>query len=70
MQVTPGVPTTFLQNLVHHNKESRTAAVMGEVNKSYIVTPDVDRLLHELHLNGGIVPGDEAPVDEGPIKIE
>lgn len=33
--------------------------MLGEIHKSYILTPDVDRLLHELHLNGGKVLGEE-----------
>lgn len=58
-QVTPGVGASFVQQLVHLHKSSRQARVLGEIHKSYILTPDVDRLLHELHLNHGIVPGED-----------
>jgi DNA-directed RNA polymerase III subunit RPC4 len=51
--VTPGVPTTFLQQLVHLDSTKKEAAVLGEVHKQYVVTPDVDRLLAELFENGG-----------------
>jgi hypothetical protein len=44
------------------------------VHKSYILTPDVDRLLHELQLNGGKVPGEEVDPsikeEAGLIKID
>lgn len=48
-----------MQQLVHLYQPGRQARVLGEIHKSYILTPDVDRLLHELHLNGGKVPGEE-----------
>ncbi|KAJ9120628.1 hypothetical protein QFC22_002557 [Naganishia vaughanmartiniae] len=74
MDVTPGVATTFVQQLVHLDKPSRQARVLGEVHKSYILTPDVDRLLHELQLNGGKVPGEEVDPsvkeEAGLIKID
>lgn len=65
--MTPGVATTFVQQLVHLHKPARQARVLGEIHKSYILTPDVDRLLHELHLNGGKVPGEEG---EDHVKAE
>jgi hypothetical protein len=37
------------------------------------LTPDVDRLLHELHLNGGKVPGEDDNVkseNANLIKID
>lgn len=57
-QVTAGVPTTFLQQVVHLDRTSRTAALLGEVHKSYVVTPDIDRLLDELRVHDGVVPGE------------
>lgn len=62
------MPTTFLQQVVHLDKPSRTAALLGEVHKTYVVTPDIDRLLDELRVHDGVVPGelDAAEV----IKIE
>ncbi|KAJ9091646.1 hypothetical protein QFC19_009016 [Naganishia cerealis] len=75
MDVTPGVATTFVQQLVHLDKPTRQARVLGEVHKAYVLTPDVDRLLHELHLNGGKVPGEEVDPaikaeEAGLIKID
>jgi hypothetical protein len=62
-QVTAGVPTTFIQQLVHLSPVHRRAGVLGEVHKSYVMVPDVDRLLNELTMHGGVVPGEEQ--DEG-----
>ncbi|WRT69389.1 uncharacterized protein IL334_006373 [Kwoniella shivajii] len=58
MNVTPGLPTTFIQHLVHLDQKTKSAQVLGEVHKNYIVTPDVDRLLQELYINGGQTPGE------------
>lgn len=57
-QVAPGVPTTFLQQLVHLDAKAKSTTVLGEVHKQYTITPDLNRLLEELFLNGGETPGD------------
>lgn len=51
--------TTFLQQLVHLDSKAKAAVVLGEVNKNYVVTPDIDRLLQDLFINGGQTPGDK-----------
>lgn len=33
--------------------------MLGEINKNYVVTPDIDRLLQDLFINGGMTPGDK-----------
>jgi DNA-directed RNA polymerase III subunit RPC4 len=58
-KVSPGVETTFLQQLVHLDNKSKAAVVLGEINKNYVVTPDIDRLLQDLFINGGMTPGDK-----------
>ncbi|WWC73393.1 uncharacterized protein I206_107360 [Kwoniella pini CBS 10737] len=58
MNVTPGLPTTFIQHLVHLEPKKKTAQVLGEIHKNYLVTPDIDRLLEELYINGGQTPGE------------
>ena len=60
LQVTPGVPSTFVQNLTHLDAQHKSTTVLGEVNKTFVVTPDVDKLLQELYLNGGMTPADKA----------
>lgn len=40
----------------HHR---RNATVLGEVNKNFVMTPDIDRLLDELRSHDGIIPGEE-----------
>jgi len=61
-QVSPGVSTTFVQQLVHMDRNKRNATVLGEVNKSFVMTPDIDRLLDELRLHDGVIPGEEVQV--------
>ena len=80
MNVIPGVPATFLQQIVHLDSGHKSASVLGEVHKQYIVTPDIDRLLNELYLNGGMTPGDkelearkvasQVKVEKGLVKME
>lgn len=61
-QVSPGVSTTFVQQLVHMDRNKRNATVLGEVNKSFVMTPDIDRLLDELRMHDGVIPGEEVQV--------
>ncbi|KAG7562584.1 hypothetical protein FFLO_01957 [Filobasidium floriforme] len=66
MDVSPGVPTTFVQQLVHMDHHRRNATVLGEVNKNFVMTPDIDRLLDELRMHDGIIPGEEPKVKNEP----
>lgn len=52
-QVSPAVSTAFVQQIVHMDKPKRNATVLGQVDKSFVMTPDVDRLLNEI-LNGAV----------------
>ncbi|WOO79831.1 DNA-directed RNA polymerase III subunit RPC4 [Vanrija pseudolonga] len=70
MNVSAGVPTTFLQQLVHVDTKAKSANVLGEIHKQYTVTPDIDRLLEELFLNGGETPGDREKRELKRIKME
>lgn len=59
---------------------TKSAVVLGEAHKQYVVTPDIDHLLHELYLNGGATPGDKemeakkaaiaVKREEGAVKTE
>ena len=65
------MPITFTQNLVNLDRSTRTATVLGEINKGYVVTPDIDRLLDELVLNNGVVPGEDmARVKKEAIDLD
>lgn len=44
---------------MHLDNKAKAAVVLGEVNKNYVVTPDIDRLLQDLFINGGQTPGDK-----------
>lgn len=70
MDVSPGVSPSFLQTLVHVDQKNKALAVAGEVHKSYVVTPDVDRLLDELFINGGETPGDKEKRALRQVKLE
>jgi DNA-directed RNA polymerase III subunit RPC4 len=56
------------------DQPNKAAVVLGEVHKNYLVTPDIDRLLEELYINGGKTPGDrereEKNKDFGIAKVK
>jgi DNA-directed RNA polymerase III subunit RPC4 len=51
-----------VQQLVYMDRVKRHATVLGEVNKNFVMTPDIDRLLDELRLHDGTIPGEEVQV--------
>lgn len=69
-----------MQQLVHVDNKGKGVTVLGEVHKQYVVTPDLDRLLEELFINGGETPGDRERVaaererrlraERGLVKME
>ena len=79
-QVNSGIQTNFLQQIVHLDSAKKSATVLGEVHKQYTVTPDIDRLLHELYIHGGQTPADkeaekkrlmkDVKVERGLVKME
>jgi len=48
--VTGATQPSFLQQAVHVNMEKKRLHVMGEVNKRFVVSPDLDTLLHAMEL--------------------
>lgn len=55
---------------MHVDTKAKSANVLGEIHKQYTVTPDIDRLLEELFLNGGETPGDREKRELKRIKME
>jgi DNA-directed RNA polymerase III subunit RPC4 len=44
-QVTAATQPSFLQQAVHVNRSSKDIHVLGEINRRFVVTPDIDTLL-------------------------
>lgn len=44
---------------MHLDTHKKYTNVLGEIHRSYVVTPDVDRLLSQLYIEGGLTPGDK-----------
>lgn len=63
--MTAGLDTRFLQQLLHVDPAAKALTSLGEVHRLYKVTPDIDRLLRELYLNGGKTPW-EKEQEAGP----
>ena len=65
---------------MHVDAVDKSANVLGEVHRQYVVTPDIDRLLGELFMNGGQTPADkeaerkrlmrDVKTERGWIKLE
>ncbi|ORX38045.1 RNA polymerase III RPC4-domain-containing protein [Kockovaella imperatae] len=80
MDVNSGVQANFLQQIVHLDPLQKAATVLGEVHKQYTVTPDIDRLLNELYIQGGQTPADreadrrrlakDVKMEKGLVKLE
>lgn len=67
-QVSAATQSSFLQQAVHIDKQKKKLCVLGEVNRRFIVTPDIDALLADLSVEpeGGL-PGLE---EEGLITMD
>jgi len=48
--VTGATQPSFLQQAVHVDIQNKRLHVMGEVNKRFVVSPDLDTLLHAMEL--------------------
>jgi hypothetical protein len=47
-QVTPATQPTFLQHAIHLDTAKKHITVLGEVNRRFVVSPDMNALLEEL----------------------
>ncbi|CAE6436449.1 unnamed protein product [Rhizoctonia solani] len=48
MEVTAATQPSFLQHAVYHDQDKKRLVVLGEVNRRYIVSPDIDLLLEDM----------------------
>jgi len=55
---------------MHLDPLLKHANVLGDIHKGYVVTPDIDRLLGELFVNGGLTPGDRAKMKKERMEAE
>ncbi|EJU03549.1 hypothetical protein DACRYDRAFT_49862 [Dacryopinax primogenitus] len=64
LEVHPAAETAFLETLVHLDPQTRELTALGQVERRFVVAPDVDVLLRELE-------GREIKREaEGVIKLE
>lgn len=55
-QVTAATQPSFLQQAVHVDAENKRLHILGEVNRRFVVSPDVDTLLSAMELAERPVP--------------
>ncbi|CAE6457519.1 unnamed protein product [Rhizoctonia solani] len=48
MEVTAATQPSFLQHAVYHDQDKKRLVVLGEVNRRFIVSPDIDILLEDM----------------------
>ncbi|KAH7335114.1 RNA polymerase III RPC4-domain-containing protein [Rhizoctonia solani] len=48
MEVTAATQPSFLQHAVYHDHDKKRLVVLGEVNRRFIVSPDIDLLLEDM----------------------
>lgn len=48
IQVTAATQPSFLQHAVYHDEDKKRLVVLGEVNRRFIVSPDIDVLLEDM----------------------
>ena len=66
VQVTAATQPSFLQQAVHIDAENKRVHVLGEVNRRFVVSPDVETLLSAMELAEQPV----APELEGLIAMD
>lgn len=68
--MTGATQPSFLQQAVHVDMQNKRLHVMGEVNKRFVVSPDLDTLLHAMELRDQ-AEANAMPVDDPSlIKME
>ncbi|KAL5513034.1 hypothetical protein ACEPAH_3432 [Sanghuangporus vaninii] len=70
LDVTAATQPSFLQHAVHVDIEKKKLSVIGEVNRRFVVSPDVDALLESLEIAEQHAAMDVDKLEEGLIKIE
>ncbi|KAJ1306972.1 hypothetical protein OPQ81_007952 [Rhizoctonia solani] len=48
MEVTAATQPSFLQHAVYHDQDKKRLVVLGEVNRRFIASPDIDLLLEDM----------------------
>lgn len=66
LQVTAATQPSFLQQAVHVDAENKRVHVLGEVNRRFVVSPDVETLLSAMEL----AERPAAPELEGLIAMD
>jgi DNA-directed RNA polymerase III subunit RPC4 len=70
LDVTAATQSSFLQHAVHVDLAKKRLCVLGEVNKRFVVSPDVDMLLADAARAETKPDGDADPEIEGLIVMD
>ncbi|OCH93642.1 hypothetical protein OBBRIDRAFT_885313 [Obba rivulosa] len=67
LDVSAATQPSFLQQAVHIDPTNKRICVLGEVNRRFVVSPDIDALLSSMELADNPPP---IPLDEGLITMD
>lgn len=70
LDVIAATQPSFLQHAVHLDVAKKRMCVLGEVNKRYVVSPDVDMLLQDMEKKEHGLDAESEPGLEGLIKMD
>ncbi|KAL5492246.1 hypothetical protein ACEPAI_3693 [Sanghuangporus weigelae] len=70
LDVTAATQPSFLQHAVHVDMEKKKLSVIGEVNRRFVVSPDIDALLESLETAEQQAAMDVDKPEEDLIKME
>jgi len=70
LDVTAATQPSFLQHAVHLNVTNKRLSVLGEVNKRFVVSPNVDTLLAAMEAEDNAARAVKFEGEEGLIKME
>ncbi|KAE9406994.1 hypothetical protein BT96DRAFT_874956 [Gymnopus androsaceus JB14] len=70
LDVNAGTQASFLQQAVHLDLNENRLAVLGEITKHFIVTPDVDVLLNAMDAAESSNPGPAVEGEENMIRMD
>ena len=68
LKVTAATQPSFLQHAVHVDMENKRLCVLGEVNRRFIVSPNMDNLIEALEASTRLSPMDVDETKDGEDK--
>jgi DNA-directed RNA polymerase III subunit RPC4 len=69
-QVTAATQPSFLQQAVHLDAGQKRLTVLGEIDKRFVVSPDIDALLADMILADTDASAGQQELGEGLLRMD